>query len=257
MSQPKDWLPGNLTESAFFDALSVHIPESERFVMRAMHDAYPMIRNAGVRAATDALLEEERQHSLVHDGYNEQVRARGYEFARFDEYERRLNRVFTKHTDVRTRVAICVCIEHFTAVMSVSALNSRVLEDAAADAGAADVWRWHAAEEYGHRGTAFRVYRDLRGGYLRRAFSMLFVSVFFLYIHVACLRSFLRQSGAKRNAASHAFLFGRNGIFPSLVAGWLRFFVPGFNPERARKVRLPEAAEHAAREARVFALFAV
>lgn len=251
----KDWLAGNATESAFFDSLSVHIPEAERFVMRAVHDAYPLIHSADVQTQADALLLEERAHSAVHDGYNEEVRARGYEFSTLERFEKGLSVFFTKHTDVRTRLAICMCIEHFTAVMSVSLLNARILEEAAADTRVTDVWRWHAAEEYGHRGTASHIYHDVRGGYPRRVLAMLVVTAFFFYAHVRCFRSFLRQSGAKKNSAADAFLFGRRGVYPTLISGWAAFFAPGFDPQQTQPVRLPSAEEHAAREARVFAQF--
>jgi len=45
------------------------------------------------------------------------------------------------------------------------------------------LWRWHAIEETEHKAVAFDVYQAVGGGYFRRVFNMLIVTIMF------CLRA--------------------------------------------------------------------
>lgn len=229
----KFWFHDNVFKSSFFDAGSALVSDAERFVVDTVKLARPHLKDNELKSRADCLMHEETMHSEVHDAYNEMLRNEGYKFEAVLNFEKWLMGLFQKHCSLRTRLAMCVCIEHFTATMAKQLLERDVFYDKI-DVRMKKVWVWHALEELDHRSTAFDVYTALGGGYVRRSALMLFMTVLHLSLHGAALIAFLAQNGAlfrrKTFAEGFAFTLGKEGLHRNVIGHWFTFFKFRFHP---------------------------
>lgn len=135
--------------------------------------------------------------------------------------------------DLRSRLAVTMSYEHYTAILGDMLLANPQLLDGAPE-NLRLLWLWHASEECEHRGIASDVYRAIGGGYVRRIAWFLYISLVFLLDATAqTLHNFYRSGhlfSPRDWARGLAFLFGRNGIAAWVIPAWFDYFRPGFRP---------------------------
>lgn len=231
----KFWYAENPIITAFFNGLSVSIPEIERFIVGSVRDTYPRIKDKQLETSVHILAHEEEAHARVHDAYNAMLQKQGYQIKKFEAIEHRIAQFFNKRS-IKTRLAVCVCSEFYTAVMSRHVLESRAVEKPGVDERMRALWTWHALEELHHRSTAFDLYLDQGGGYFRRCGLMLFMTLRWLFAHVFASLAILRQSKAKITLSTFwhgaGFITGYHGFYTNIIPSWFAFFKPGFHPRK-------------------------
>jgi predicted metal-dependent hydrolase len=134
------------------------------------------------------------------------------------------------------QLAVTCALEHFTAILADALLGDRRLV-AGMHPAMASLWRWHAIEETEHKAVAFDVYRTVApgfGGYLRRIFAMLIVTVLFtsqIVLHQAWLE--LHEGVFWRlRARAHAFRYfwTEPGFLRQALRSYLAYFRLSFHP---------------------------
>jgi hypothetical protein len=108
-----------------------------------------------------------------------------------------------------------------------------------ADPGAAELWRWHSAEEIEHKGVAYDTWLHVTRDWTRwkrwkvKTKVMLFVSRNFVVDRTLGALELMRQDGVT-GISAWARLLGhmwvRPGVFRKSLVPWLKFFMPGFHP---------------------------
>ena len=229
------WFKDNILFTLFINAASVGIPDAERFVVSTVQEITSRTDFPGLEKEVQTIVHEEVAHARVHDAYNEYLKTTGLVFDKYIERGRSINRFLDRNFSLKTRLAICSTIEHFTASMAKQVLDTAIMEGVDVDERMDRVWTWHALEELHHRSTVFELYVAADGGFFRRAWAALLATALFIYMQHACCFSFLRQKGVLFNwrvwYKGFPFLFGKKGVYRHLFLDWLRLFWPWFHPE--------------------------
>jgi predicted metal-dependent hydrolase len=229
------WYRDNILFTLFVNASSIGIPDAERLVVSTVRELTANDRFPELAQKITDIIHEEEAHARVHDAYNEYLKSTGLRFEKYQRRGRNLNAFIERNFSLKTRLAICSTIEHFTASMAKQVLDNGLFEGVDVDERMDRVWTWHSLEELHHRSTVFELYVAAGGGFFRRAYAALLATAFFIYMQHACFLSLMRQRGVLFNARvwwkGMPYLFGKRGVYRHLFLDWLRLFWPTFKPE--------------------------
>jgi predicted metal-dependent hydrolase len=230
------WHGGRVEATAIYNALSATFPRGEAFFVdsvRAFRDG------AAPRLAEEikAFTTQEVIHSREHLAFNRRAADAGYDLAKLDaRVEKRL--ALTKTKPPIVSLAATMALEHFTAILAHQLLsNPAHLKHA--DPDAAELWRWHAAEEIEHKGVAYDTWLHATRAWPRtkrwkvKAKVMLFITRNFVVDRTAGALELMRQDGVvgvRAWALLLWYLWVRPGMFRKIAGAWVRFFLPGFHP---------------------------
>lgn len=230
------WHGGDPYATALYNALSATFPKGEAFfvesVRRYIGDAPDKLRGE-IRAFTT----QEVIHSREHDAFNQRAAAAGYDLAELDRtIDARL--ALIRAEPPIAALAATMVLEHFTAILA-HQLLAEPAHLAGAEGSAADLWRWHAAEEIEHKGVAYDAWLHATRGWSRwkrwsvKAKVMLLVTSHFFPDRLRGMLELLRQDGIAGPRAvlgTLRYALVRPGIFRKILGAWASFFVPGFHP---------------------------
>jgi len=218
------WYEDEPIVTHFMNAISIAIPETERFLVRSVKPYSHLLTKE-----LDIFINDENEHSLQHTRFNKVLKTQNYpvnfglKFTKFGFSC--IYKLFSK----KTQLAMAVCFEHMTAVIANYGFEYEVmLEDVSK---IYDLFIWHAFEELNHRSVVNDVYVEIGGGYVRRVLCMLYVTFFFIVGVVVIQARFILSDlfncrGIKMKHWWYAlkFFFGRKGM----VFGSLKYYLPIF-----------------------------
>lgn len=175
---PHFWYQQQPIVTHFMNALSIGIPETERFLVRATKPYLTLIKDEALLKQTQKFLNEELTHSLHHTKFNLDLKRNGYpvDFAlKFTKWGYQwIPRLFSQ----KTQLAMAACFEHMTTTLVEYGFEKELMKENVSDVY--DLFIWHAFEELNHRSGAYDVYQYIDGGYIRRVLSMMYVTFFFI-----------------------------------------------------------------------------
>ena len=230
------WHGGRVEATAIYNALSATFTRGEAFFVdsvRAFRDGADPKLAEEIKAFTT----QEVIHSREHLAFNRRAADAGYDLAKLDaRVEKRL--ALTKTKPLIVSLAATMALEHFTAILAHQLLsNPTHLKHA--DPDAAEMWRWHAAEEIEHKGVAYDTWLHATRAWPRtkrwkvKAKVMLFITRNFVVDRTAGALELMRQDGVvgvRAWALLLWYLWVRPGMFRKIAGAWVRFFLPGFHP---------------------------
>ena len=230
------WLNNDPFATAFYNALSITFPKGEGYFIdsvRNCRDGTP----PKLAAEIQAFIKQEVIHSREHVAFNRHVVDQGYDVSLLDRHVDE-SIALGKGQPPIANLAVTMALEHFTAIIAHELLaDPRHL--AGAEPEAAQLWRWHAAEEIEHKGVAYDTWlhatRDwprLRR-WLVKAIVMLTVTRRFYIGRFQGMIELLRQDGITGPRAWFGILryaFVRPAMARKVFGAWLSFFLPGFHP---------------------------
>jgi predicted metal-dependent hydrolase len=229
------WFKDSALLSFLFNASSATVPEGERFIVRAADDACGLISDEHLKKQGQTLIHEETAHARMHDAYNRYLEEIDLPAQKYNAETKALLLFFERRFSLKTRLAVCAMIEHFTAIFSKQVLDTGILEGEDVDERMDRIWSWHCLEELEHRSTAIDMYRKIGGGYFRRVAAAMLSSVLFAIVHTRCLLVFLNRKGLlwKRRTwkIGWKYIFGKRGVYRLFLTDWVLFFRPGFHPQ--------------------------
>ncbi|MEO7655562.1 MAG: metal-dependent hydrolase [Sphingomicrobium sp.] len=230
------WHGGRVEATAIYNALSTTFPKGEAYFVesvRAFRDGAPPQLAEDIKAFTT----QEVIHSREHARFNQRAEAAGYDLAKLDaRVEQRL--AIGRSRPLVVSLAATMALEHFTAILAHELLaDPRHLDGAEKDA--AELWRWHAAEEIEHKGVAYDTWLHATRDWPRfkrwkvKALIMLLMTRNFLVDRTAGALELMRQDGVtglRAWASLLSYLWVRPGMFRKIAGEWARYFLPGFHP---------------------------
>ncbi|HUP68028.1 MAG TPA: metal-dependent hydrolase [Sphingomicrobium sp.] len=236
LTQQRLWHGGRVEATAIYNALSTTFPVGEAFfveTVRKFRDGAPPRLAEEIKAFTT----QEAIHSREHDAFNKRAAEGGYDLSKLEaQVDKRL--AVTRDKPPIVSLAATMALEHFTAILAHQLLaDPRHL--AGAEQQAADLWRWHAAEEIEHKGVAYDTWLHATRGWPRwkrwkvKAKVMLYITRNFLVDRTAGALELMRQDGVTGWTAWGRLLWYawvRPGMFLKIAGAWVRFFLPGFHP---------------------------
>ena len=247
---PRHWHGGDCHRTRLFDALSLFFPDGERFFIESVrHYREQVPPQSELAKEVRGFIGQEAIHSREHHRYNEWLDTQGVPATSLEAFVLARLDFIRRITTPEHRLAITLCLEHFTALLADQLLRH--------DEGLAEahpqmrrLWRWHAMEETEHKAVAFDVYQAVLGRgirpTLRRCLAMLDTSFFFTWYSWRYLIKLVRADGQGRNWGGWLrllhFMFVNPGPFLRILPGWLAWFRPGFHPWQHDNRRLLETA---------------
>jgi predicted metal-dependent hydrolase len=227
-SVPRDWCRGDAYETTFLNALSLLLPDGERFFVDAVKQHRHLVTSPQLLADVAGFIGQEAMHGKGHRAFNKLVAA--------PVIEQRVRAVLLAAKRVlspKSQLAVTCALEHFTAMLAEDLLADERLR-AGMDRQVQSLWMWHALEESEHKAVAFDVYGEAGGGYARRASLMLVTSVIFVAVHTMVHARLMAARGILGRPWTWLRPLGRlwisPGHFTRMIPAYLAYFAPGFHP---------------------------
>lgn len=235
---PVHWFADNCHMTRFFDAMSIMFPEGERaFIESVQHYRHRVGNDTELARTVTEFVAQEALHSREHVRYNRRLQEQGAPVEQLERCVAAQQAFARRYLPPGARLAITVCLEHFTAMLADQILRDpRNLEGA--HSAMTDIWRWHALEETEHKAVAYDVFTAaIRGPlrrYLVRCLAMLVVTPIFSSLLWSMTFELVRHDGRARDCRGWLGLlrhqFVRPGPLIRMVPRWCAWFRPGFHP---------------------------
>ncbi|MES3040679.1 MAG: metal-dependent hydrolase [Pseudomonadota bacterium] len=232
---PRHWNGGDPVLTRFFDALSVHFPEGERFFIQSVRHFQDQAEDERLREDIRHFIRQEGQHGIVHDRFNQVMAGQGVEVQEVTVNLRRLIGATQKYLPKKYQLAMTAAFEHFTATLGEAMLKEETDMFRHADPVMRALFVWHGVEEVEHKAVAYDLYQTAAGGgYVTRA-SALVVATLMVHLVVApVFWNMLKLDGVTRQPMvilrGLNRLYGRQGILTRMLPEFLAWFRPGFHP---------------------------
>lgn len=157
------WSRSNRDFSMFINALGVHIPHFERYLVKTMIEAKPNISDEKLKQDMSAITGQEAQHAKNFLHYNKWLAKR---YPKIESLDKGAHEYFTSHikTDsLKRKVGYTAGYETFTFLAGLIILENYDHWMKDSDPVMKALWVWHQVEEVEHGAVAFEVYKELYG----------------------------------------------------------------------------------------------
>ncbi len=231
---PRYWFDGHPFKTHVFNALSSTFPEGERFFVRSVRHYRDRIHGEPLSQQIRAFTSQEGRHGIEHDRHIGILRAQGYtRIDRFIGFDKRALNWLNRRAPLFS-LAATAAIEHFTAIMANQLLSRPDLWTDPMHPDMRILWQWHAVEETEHKAVAFDVFQQLGGRYGLRVAAMAVETLGFLADVFFRTVYFLHRDGClfrpRLWAEGWRFVWGRDGLFRSILRDYWRYYRLGFHP---------------------------
>ena len=234
---PRYWFADDPFWTRFFDACSMRFPAGERFFVQCVRDFASRVDDPELAQAVKAFVRQEGQHSMEHARYNERLAVQGMPVAEVDRRSRKALDTFRKIMPKKLTLALTAAGEHMTSITSHCLFERGRDVFADADERVVALFTWHGAEEIEHKAVALRVLRDAaRGGYVLRVGAMGYISLQFFLHTFFVMQLMFNADGLPYRKQARLWarglneLFGRGGLYTSMLGHYLAYYRPGFDP---------------------------
>lgn len=160
--------PRNQEASMLANTLSFLAPAFERYFIRGIRAAMPLVQNAAVREEADLFCKQEGQHSKIHiDHQNMLLR----KHPALEVVRDRVNASYSDLLETESNefaLAYATNIELTFKPMARFLVENRHHLFSDGDSRISSFILWHFVEEFEHRSAMFNVYQDVVGDYLFR-----------------------------------------------------------------------------------------
>jgi len=232
---PVFWNGGDPVLTRFFDALSVHFPDGERFFIQSVRNYQDQVTDPKLKADVRSFFRQEAQHGIVHDQYNAVMAAQGIHVEKIIKRMKFTLHLTQKYMPLKYQLAMTAAFEHITATLGEGFMDGDGDMLRNADPVMRAMFMWHGVEEVEHKAVAFDVYEHAAGGgYLTRTSALLLGTALVHVIVGSVLWHMLkvdRLTGRPLLIARGLYrLYGPNGLLTRLIPAYLAWFRPGFHP---------------------------
>jgi len=231
----RHWNGGDPVLTRFFDALSVHFPEGERFFIQSVRHFQDQVNESRLREDIRHFIRQEGQHGIIHDRFNDVMAGQGIDVERVTTNLRRFIRTSQKYLPKKYQLAMTAAFEHFTATLGEAMLREDTDMLREADPVMRAMFLWHGVEEVEHKAVAYDLYQTVAGGgYMMRvsalvtAMLIMHVVVAPVFINMLRLDGVLTKPGVVARGLNR--LYGRRGVVTCMMPKFLAWFRPGFHP---------------------------
>ena len=234
-SVPRHWNGSDPVLTRFFDALSLHFPDGERFFIQSVRNFQNEVTDTKLRDDIRHFIRQEGQHGMAHDRFNQVMREQGINVEKAIGNLRLFIRTTQKYLPKKYQLAMTAAFEHFTATLGEAMLDDKndMFDDA--DPVMRALFLWHGVEEVEHKAVAYDVYQTAAGGgYFTRTLALTTAMAMLPVIVAPVFWHMLKLDGATRNPLiilkGLNKLSGPRGILTKMLPEFLAWYRPGFHP---------------------------
>jgi hypothetical protein len=210
--------------SMFINALGIHVPYFERFLVAVLREVRADIGDADLMGDVKGIIGQEAHHAFNFVGWNEVMSAR---YPRVSELESDAAQHFANMSTKRSRffrVGYVAGYETFTFLAGAIILDRYEELMGDADPVMRALWVWHQVEEVEHGAVAFDVYKYF---YAEREWARkFFVLLAFAHITKETLRAYLHMGRVEGPWRQPARGFKAAGFFVRFAADLARSALP-------------------------------
>ena len=235
INPPLFWYKGEPVVTHFFNALSMGIPETERFLVRTLKRFENDIENNELKQKIRQFISEENSHSLQHTKFNYEWKRKLYPVDFSMKFSRFGFKFLEKFFSRKMCLAFTVILEHMTAVIASYGFEKEIMLENESEIF--DLFIWHAFEELNHRSLAYDVYQELGLGYFRRLFAVLYITqVFFSGVFILQFRCILTDLWLRRGIKikhfwyAIKFFLGKGGMLSGSFKNYFSIYKWKFIP---------------------------
>lgn len=149
--------------SVFLNALGLHIPYFERYLIRSLRNAKEHIAGESLRRDISAIIGQEAHHAKNFVLFNQ---ALAKKYPKAAQYDREASEYFVARSErdsLKVQVGFTAGYETFTFLSGMIILQNYDKWFADSDPVLKALWVWHQVEEVEHGAVAFDVYKALYG----------------------------------------------------------------------------------------------
>ncbi len=232
---PVFWNDGDPVLTRFFDALSIHFPDGERFFIQSVRNYDNQVTDPTLRADIKHFFRQEAQHGIVHDQYNAVMQAQGIHVEKVISRLKLFIQVFQTHLPAKYQLAMTAAFEHITATLGEGFMDDEGEMFKNAHPAMRAMYMWHGVEEVEHKAVAFDVYEKAAGGgYFIRTSALIVGTVLVHAVVGSVLWHMLKVDKMQGQplvlAKGFYRLYGPRGLITRLIPRYLDWFKPGFHP---------------------------
>lgn len=157
------WSRSSADFSIFINALGVHVPYFERYLVKAMSMAKKKINDPDLLRDVGAIIGQEAHHAKNFIAFNKWMTKRYKKMAKIDADAREYFTEHAKADDPKRMVGFTAGYETFTFLSGLIILDNFDRWMKRGDPVMKALWTWHQVEEVEHGAVAFDVYKELHG----------------------------------------------------------------------------------------------
>lgn len=231
---PRYWNDQSPFKTHFLNALSLTLPECEKFFIETIHYYSKQLTDPVLKQEVKEFVKQESHHRHAHKKYNDWLDEQGLPVAKlqddtdfmWDQVRRKINK--------KSWLALTICVEHITVVYASVFMNHpEILEKMHPQFE--QIWRWHALEELEHKAVAMDVWYSTVNSNFYKNLAMMFVLPMYMWyvgkntIVLLSADNQLWKLTTWRDMIS--FLFNRDtGLLRKSFIPWLDFLKKDFHP---------------------------
>jgi predicted metal-dependent hydrolase len=189
--------------SMFINALGVHVPYFERYLVKALSSAKKLIKDEALLRDVSSIIGQEGHHAKNFIAVNRWLNKRYPEVERLDRQARNCFEDHAKKDDMKRLLAFTAGYETFTFLGGMIVFDNHEKWFKEADGVMKAFWIWHQVEEVEYGAVAFEVYKYLYGEYeWYRKWMLLFALMYIASETIQCYWAMAKVEGWLRNPFS-------------------------------------------------------
>ncbi|MBV1933116.1 MAG: metal-dependent hydrolase [Parvibaculaceae bacterium] len=228
------WSNSSPEFSIFINALGLHVPYFERYLIAALGKAKKEIKDPELLKDVSAIIGQEAHHAKNYMAFNKYLAKHYPKGEALDVHARRYFTERMKTDDMRRLVGFTAGYETFTFLAGMIILDNYDAWLTDSDPVMKALWVWHQVEEVEHGAVAFEAYQHLYGDHEWYRKYMVVVTLIHIlgethkaFIHMIATEGYFRKPWKALKAY---------GFFWSVMlrmANWARpVFAKGYSPRR-------------------------
>lgn len=161
---PEYWMNGSAGLTHFMTALSALFPDGEKFFVDSVRAVryHPLLKdNPAMQKEISAFIGQEAMHSKEHHAFHQSAEQFGLDPESLEKVTGFILKNFEKVFSKKANLLLTVGLEHYTAVLVVTMMDS--VNELMTDDTVRNLWLWHSVEETEHKAVAFDMYQHLYG----------------------------------------------------------------------------------------------
>ncbi|AJF81976.1 MULTISPECIES: metal-dependent hydrolase [Acinetobacter] len=244
---PRYWCNHEPSLTHYFTGLSTLFPEGESYFVRSVRALRAKAKeNEILDREIGAFIGQEAMHSKEHHAFHVSAQQYGLNPESLEKATGIVLKAIEKVFSKKWNLLVTVGLEHYTAVLVVSMMQS--VNELMTDNTIRNLWLWHSVEETEHKAVAFDLYQHLYGNgldaYIPRVaiftFSLVLITAFSTIYHIVLMKRDKQLTNFKtwRNFFNFA-----SKQYKVLIPKFLEYYRFDFHPNQTDEKALVAATK--------------